>query len=267
VAPPRSGATDSFIGGRVATVRIVKARNASAMTLDGTRTYVVGKAHVAIIDPGPADQKHLIAVYKHVGAAPVSAILLTHTHPDHAAGAELFAHNFDAPVLAFDYDNLSDRDVIKTDAGNLVALQTPGHTRDSFTFWFETERAMFVGDMMMGGMDTALVAHPEGDLQRYINSLNRIGDYDPEVLYPAHGVPFDDPRVAIERYILHRQERIEQVLRAIESGATTADAIIEKVYGPELDAALREYVTGAIGAYVEYLRVTRRLPESFAETP
>lgn len=248
-------------------IRYVRARNASAMTLDGTRTYIIGKSRVVIIDPGPADQKHLIACYKQIGAAPVSAVMLTHTHPDHAAGAELFAENFDAPVLAYDYDNLSDGDVVKTDAGDVLGIQTPGHTRDSFSFWLESERALFVGDLMMGGMETSLVAHPEGDLNRYMQSLRKLEGYEAEVLYPAHGTPFDDPRAAIEKYTRHREQRVEQVLRAIDGGAATADAIIEHVYGSGLDPALREYVAGAVDAYIEYLRETRRLPASFTAQP
>lgn len=248
-------------------IRYVRARNASAMTMDGTRTYIVGKARVVIIDPGPADQKHLIACYKLIGAAPVSAVLLTHTHPDHAAGAELFAENFDAPVLAFEYDNLSDGDAVKTDAGDVVAVQTPGHTRDSFSFWLAAEHAMFVGDLLMGGMETSLVAHPEGDLRRYMASLEKVRGFKPEVLYPTHGIPFDDPQDAISRYVAHREERVNQVLRAIDNGAHTPDAIIDHVYGASLDPSLREHVVGAVDAYIEFLRESRRLPESFTVEP
>ena len=62
-------------------IRSVTAANPSAMTLDGTRTHILGNKRVLIIDHGPKDKKHLKAVFGVVGATPVNAILLTHTHP------------------------------------------------------------------------------------------------------------------------------------------------------------------------------------------
>ncbi|HEX9106523.1 MAG TPA: hypothetical protein VF832_04835, partial [Longimicrobiales bacterium] len=58
--------------------RAIRAPNASPLTLDGTRTYLVGSRRVAIIDPGPALPAHLAAVASAVGDARVVAILVTH---------------------------------------------------------------------------------------------------------------------------------------------------------------------------------------------
>ena len=57
----------------------VRAPNPSPLTLDGTNTYVVA-GHV--VDPGPADERHLDAVL--AVAERIEAVVLTHTHPDHA---------------------------------------------------------------------------------------------------------------------------------------------------------------------------------------
>ena len=62
-------------------------RNPGPMTLDGTNTWVLrapGRAGCVVVDPGPLDEGHLRAVAAH---GPVSAVLLTHGHPDHVEGA------------------------------------------------------------------------------------------------------------------------------------------------------------------------------------
>ena len=40
-------------------IRRVIAKNPSPFTLHGTGTYILGSGNVAVIDPGPADEKHI----------------------------------------------------------------------------------------------------------------------------------------------------------------------------------------------------------------
>ncbi|MDB4947553.1 MAG: beta-lactamase domain protein [Gemmatimonadetes bacterium] len=78
--------------------RTLLAPNPSPMTLDGTRTFIVGRRRPVVIDPGPDDAAHLDAIERALdGVAPV-AILLTHAHPDHAEAAPALRHRTGAPV-------------------------------------------------------------------------------------------------------------------------------------------------------------------------
>lgn len=232
------------------------------MTLDGTRTYLIGRERVAIIDPGPRLADHIHAVAEAVGSGVVAGILLTHAHPDHAEGADALAARLSAPVRSGTARTLRNGDVIATDAGELTALATPGHTPDHFSFWWAAQQAVFCGDLLMGGMDTALVARPEGDLAHYLASLGKLKSLRPRVLYPAHGEPFDDPDAAIARYIAHREERIEQVVEGLKDGPLSADALLEQVYGVSLDPRLRHYAETAIEAYLAYLHDQKKVRES-----
>lgn len=235
-------------------VRWIRADNPSPMTLDGTRTYIIGAARVAIIDPGPLLPAHLDAIAAAVGERATAVILITHSHPDHNEGAAALAARLRAEI-----DEARDGHAIDTDAGDLLALATPGHTPDHMSFLLESQRAVFCGDLMTGGMDTALVAPPEGNLREYLHSLERIRALNPAVIHPAHGPSFHEPQVTIDRYVHHRMERIEQVVSALAQGPSSAEALVDKVYGPQLDRRLRRYAESAVEAYLAYLAAGGRV--------
>jgi glyoxylase-like metal-dependent hydrolase (beta-lactamase superfamily II) len=68
-------------------VRRLVAPNPSPFTFNGTCSYIVGEGRVAIVDPGPDDDRHLEALLKAVDGERVETILITHTHRDHSRGA------------------------------------------------------------------------------------------------------------------------------------------------------------------------------------
>jgi glyoxylase-like metal-dependent hydrolase (beta-lactamase superfamily II) len=242
-------------------LRALLAPNPSPMTLDGTRTWLVGRARVVVIDPGPDLPLHRTHILDEIGDGAVAAILLTHTHPDHAAGADALARATGAPVRSHAAGTLADGVRIATDGGEIVALVTPGHTPDHVAFHWPAEGAVFCGDLMMGGLDTALVAAPEGDLGAYLASLERIRALAPRVIHPAHGPSFDEPLAAIDAYVAHRSAREAQVMRAVADGARSADDVVGRVYGSALEPALRAAARAAVVAYLEHLRATGRIAE------
>jgi glyoxylase-like metal-dependent hydrolase (beta-lactamase superfamily II) len=251
-------------------IRTLFAPNPSAMTLDGTRTHIVGRRHVAIIDPGPASPVHIDAIVDAVrgadhGVASNAVVLLTHTHPDHAAGAAAVADRLGAEVRAAAHGSLDEGDTVGTDAGAIVTMLTPGHTPDHASFWLPDHATVFCGDLMMGGLDTALVAPPEGNLREYLDSLDRVRALRPGRILPAHGPPFDDAVAAIGRYIDHRLTRCEQVANALaERAPLSTREIADRVYGGEVPEDLREAAVLAVVAYLEYLEQNERVTSTAA---
>ena len=77
----------------------VLAPNPGLFTLEGTNTWVIGREPSLVVDPGPDDAGHILAVLDE--AEPVAAILITHRHPDHAPGARRLADASRAPVYAY----------------------------------------------------------------------------------------------------------------------------------------------------------------------
>jgi glyoxylase-like metal-dependent hydrolase (beta-lactamase superfamily II) len=241
--------------------RAILAPNASAMTMDGTITYLVGERVVAIIDPGSAADAHLDAIAAAVDGADSITILLTHDHPDHAGGADPLATRLNAPVLGAAAGTLRDGQIVPTDQGELVALATPGHAPDHMSIHWPAESAIFCGDLMMGGLDTAVVAAPEGDVGAYLASLERLRGLLPAVIYPAHGPAFTDPEEALDRYVAHRVRRQAEVVEAVAAGARSAAEIADRVYGPHLEPGLRAFAVAAVEAYLAHLRRSGRLDE------
>lgn len=235
------------------------APNASPMTMDGTITYVVGRGIVAIIDPGSADPSHLDTLADIAGEARRAVIIVTHDHPDHSTGARELAERTGAALLGGPAGpGPADGASVETDEGELVIVRTPGHAPDHISLHWPAASAIFCGDLMMGGLDTAVVAAPEGELGAYLDSLERLRSLDASVIYPAHGPPFTNPDEAIDRYVEHRQDRLRQVQAALDDGARDITTITDRIHGGSLSSGLRPFAEAAVEAYVAYLRATGR---------
>lgn len=266
-------------------LRAVEAGNAGLFALGGTRTFVVGEGRVAVVDPGPDDPAHLDAVAREVGGAKEGVILLTHRHPDHAAGAPGLAERTGFAVRARTGGDapLRDDEEIATDAGPLRVVSTPGHSRDHAAFFLPRTRTLLVGDLLLGEGDTTWVGEYPGCVADYLGSLDRIEALGARRLLPAHGPPLEDPAGAIARFRRHRLARIEQVARVLERAEGGAEEtpeaareqppgsgageppgpgteegvrrLVEAVYGPDLPEGLRTAAAWSIRAILEHLGV------------
>lgn len=236
-------------------VALVLAPNAGPMTLDGTNTWVLAAADGAVVlDPGPDDEAHLDRVRTTAErlAGGVALVVLTHHHPDHAAGAPALAATTGAPVTAVDpalclrAEPLVDGQRLP---GGARVLLTPGHTADSACL--DIEEAVLTGDTILG-RGTTVVEAPGGELAAYLRSLERLAGLGPRTLLPGHGpVRADLTRVATELHD-HRLARVAQVRAALEEGARTADEVVDRVY-PGLEPALRPAALRSTEAAFAYL--------------
>jgi glyoxylase-like metal-dependent hydrolase (beta-lactamase superfamily II) len=219
-------------------VRIL-APNPGPFTLEGTNTWVVGRDPAIVIDPGPDDAGHLLAVID--AAEPVEAILLTHQHPDHAPGAERLAETARAPVYAFrpqgEERRLRDGDLLEAGTVGVRALHTPGHTPDHVTFFVEEEGMLFTGDAVLG-RGTSIVDPPEGDMAAYMRSLRRMVELQPRTIYPGHGPVVFDAGGRLEYYQSHRAQREEQVVAALEGGRATPEEMVPEIYGEDVSPSM-----------------------------
>ncbi|MET8474322.1 MBL fold metallo-hydrolase [Streptomyces sp. NPDC006422] len=245
----------------------VLAPNPSAMTLDGTNTWIVAEPDsdlAVVIDPGPLDDEHLrnvMGVAEKAGKR-IALTLLTHGHPDHAEGAGRFAELTGTKVRALDPalrlgdEGLAAGDVITTGGMELRVVPTPGHTADSLCFHLPADRAVLTGDTVLG-RGTTVVAHPDGRLGDYLDSLRRLQsltvDDGVHTVLPGHGPVLEDAQGAVEFYLAHRAGRLAQVETAVENGYVSAPDVVAHVYA-DVDRSLWPAAELSVRAQLEYLR-------------
>jgi glyoxylase-like metal-dependent hydrolase (beta-lactamase superfamily II) len=213
----------------------VVAPNPGPYTGPGTNTWIVDAGPVvAVIDPGPDDDRHLAALNRRLAGRTVGVVLVTHGHPDHLPLAERFARPHRASVRR--YPELGDNDIVRVGSTNIAAIFTPGHSADHLCFWIAEARMLFTGDLVLG-QGSSMVTYPEGDVAAYLRSLDRIAGLEPLILFPGHWDPVDDAMGKIDEYRRHRLEREAQVLAEVRRGRGTAPELTGRVYG-QLDEKL-----------------------------
>jgi len=238
---PEPGRVDEVAPG----VRRLTAPNPGLMTGPGTNTYLVGRTDPVVVDPGPADAHHtaaLLAAVEPLGS--LRAIVVTHTHLDHAPGAAALAAATGAPVIGFGPAENFDPDERVSEGwmlpcpapgGDLTlrALHTPGHASDHLCWLVEEHALLLTGDHVMHG-STVVIRPPDGDLHQYLDSLARVRDEVPAVrtLGPGHGRLMDHVPDVVDALIAHRLGRHARAAAALSArGAGTVDELLPEVYG------------------------------------
>jgi glyoxylase-like metal-dependent hydrolase (beta-lactamase superfamily II) len=238
-----------------ATAGVVLAPNPGPMTLEGTNTWVLRAADseaCIVIDPGPLDEGHLAAV---AACGPVAVVLLTHGHYDHSEGAARFAELTGASVRALDplmrlgSEGLEDGDVVAAAGLELRVVATPGHSSDSLCFTLPD--AVLTGDTILG-RGTTVVAHPDGVLADYLESLRRLQEMGDRTVLPGHGPELISAGDAASMYLAHREMRLEQVRAAVAAGAVTPREVVEIVYA-DVDRSVWFAAELSVAAQLAYL--------------
>ena len=257
----------SWTGGSFgAHAQCVVADNASVMTLDGTNTWVLREhdgGRSVVVDPGPLDEAHLAAAL--AAAGDVVSVLLTHHHLDHSEGARRFAELAGCGVRALDpayrfgAEGLHDGDVVAVGDLEIEVVATPGHTGDSLSFLVRSDQAVLTGDTVLG-RGTTVVAHPDGQLGAYLDSLGRLhrlaAEHEVATIWPGHGPVIDDALAVLDHYLAHRRERLEQVREALRTldphRNDVARAVVEVVYA-DVDPVLWGAAELSVRAQLAYL--------------
>jgi glyoxylase-like metal-dependent hydrolase (beta-lactamase superfamily II) len=238
---------------------VLLASNPSPMTLDGTNTWLLrtpGAESCLVIDPGPNDPEHLRAVV--AAAGEVTEILLTHGHLDHSAGAAALRALTRAPVRALDPaqrlggEGLGESDVVAAAGVEVRVLATPGHTADSLCF--AVGDAVLTGDTVLG-RGTTVVAHPDGRLADYLDSLRRLHELGTRAVLPGHGPELPDLAAITSAYLAHREERLEQIRAALtQLGSEAAAMDVVRIVYADVDPVLWPAAELSVRAQLEYLR-------------
>jgi glyoxylase-like metal-dependent hydrolase (beta-lactamase superfamily II) len=258
-------------------VRRLLCNNPGPFTFKGTVSYIVGRDHVAVIDPGPLDEAHIKALLDAVRGETVTHILVTHTHRDHspaaarikaATGAQTLGegphraarelHMDEAPRLDASGDRefhpdttLANGDVVAGDGWRLEAVATPGHTANHMAFALKDSEILFSGDHVMA-WSTPVVAPPDGAMSDYMASLEKLV-HRPETIYlPGHGGAVKNAPRFVESYIRHRRGREQSILERLAESEADIPTLVQGIY-VGLDPRLARAAGLSVFAHLEDL--------------
>lgn len=224
-------------------VRRITAPNPGVMTGPGTNTYLVGDDELMLIDPGPELDAHRDVLLKTVGDR-LRRILCTHTHRDHSPLARAIKAATGAEVLGFGMTPddgrqdeafvpdraLRDGDVVDCGRFRLRAVHTPGHASNHLCYLLEDQGLLFTGDHVMQG-STVVISPPDGDMQDYFDSLQRLLVLPVTAFAPGHGHVITTPQDEVRRLVAHRLKREEKIFAALKAaGPVTLEVLVRSAY-------------------------------------
>ena len=247
-----------------------------AMHPGGTQIYFVGdpSESMVVIDSGEPYRfwtRQIMDYWAELGRPPIDSILITHGHGDHIGGLDRLQEVFDCPVRC--HPKLAPRLQHTLGGGSVQALRanetvtsgggvtlrplfTPGHEDDHVCYFLRPDRVLFSGDNLLGNSSSSV-----RNLKQYMNSLGRMARTRPLVVCPGHGNTIIRGQQRIQQQITHRLSREDQVLAALDAGASTVDEIVTAVYPRNLRRSLRAAAGRNVRTHLEKLRQENRVIE------
>ncbi len=242
-----------------------------------TNCYVFGEppGPRLAVDPSPADDAEYERLCATLEELQVDQLLITHHHPDHYQHAERLARRYGWPMLmsgrtaerirarrgASFFDGielrlLSDGQAVGHWLGKpVLVLAVPGHDDGQIALMPETREWCIVGDLIQG-IGTVVIASPEGNMQQYFESLQRIIDLAPLAIFPSHGSGLATT-FRLEETLRHRRAREEQVLQLHRTGHSV-DQMLAAIY-TQIPPGLLPYARKNIESHLDKLRDEGRL--------
>lgn len=147
--------------------------------LDENCYILIKNGSCLIVDPGDEYNK----IKDEIGENKVLGVLITHSHFDHIGALRNFLVK--RSIKIFKRSNLEEKEYT-IGSFKFKCIHTPGHSKDSVTFYFEDEKIMFIGDFIFKD-SIGRVDLPGGDSKEMKASIEKILQYDNDiVIYPGH---------------------------------------------------------------------------------
>lgn len=196
-----------------------------------TNAFVIGDKNKGrvVVDPAPKDENELNKFLHSVKNLELEGVFLTHHHLDHNEQVNKTASSLNIPVKmgrdtferikkreGNDYfkklkiEFLEEGSVLNTSLGEeVVCLAVPGHDEGQLALAPRSLKWCLVGDLIQT-TGTVVIASPEGDMEKYFSSLERMIQLNPRFVLPSHGIIMGGVE-QLRRTLKHRKKREKQI--------------------------------------------------------
>jgi ribonuclease/clavin/mitogillin len=235
-----------------------------------TNAFVLGDEKVVLIDPAPRDARELEKFLYTIKYFNIREVFLTHHHIDHCDQANTIALELNVPIsMSKDTQVLikkkhsesyfekldvliySEGDVLTTSNGEEIILyETPGHDKGQLGLAPRSLNWFIVGDLIQG-IGTVVIPEEEGDMEDYMNSLERVIKLSPRYILPSHGLALGGTS-ALTNALEHRRMRENQMIKLSKDGKNLEE-MLESIY-PELKDSLKPYAMMNIKSHLKKLK-------------
>jgi glyoxylase-like metal-dependent hydrolase (beta-lactamase superfamily II) len=80
------------------------------------------------------------------------------------------------------------------------------------------------------GWSTTVISPPDGDMNDYLASLEKVRARNFTTLWPTHGPPIRDVNPFVDAYRAHRMNREAQIMERLQAGDTQIADMVEVMY-------------------------------------
>ncbi|MGB9628779.1 MAG: MBL fold metallo-hydrolase [Thermodesulfobacteriota bacterium] len=194
-------------------------------------TYLIRGEVTLLIDPGHS--RHVPNLFRQmekdgISQEEIRLILLTHSHPDHLEGLELFLNKsvrismaqeeeryllesgkylfemMGQPIPKFRIDFYLKEGVLHLGEKIFEIYKTPGHSPGSLSIYWPEQKVLFTGDVLFYG-GIGRTDFLEGDSKLLMRSIERLSQLDIELLLPGHGEVVMGKEMVIQNFEFIRQ--------------------------------------------------------------
>lgn len=229
-----------------------------------------------IIDPSPRDEqeyKNFLKTLSHFEKP--KKLMLTHHHPDHIQFAPELAKHFNIPMLMSEFTRdilikkkgknffnnqqvqiLKEGDTVTSWLGHKVkVIEVPGHDEGQLALMPDNKFWFIAGDLFQG-VGSVVIPKVEGDMKKYMESLKKVIEINPDVIVPSHGIPIGSTFV-LKKLLKHREKRLEQVRKLYAQNKTPLE-MRDEIYIELTNPVLKELAIENIEKNIELIESEKR---------
>ncbi len=141
---------------------------------------------------------------------------------------------------------------------NLKAIHTPGHTLGSCCFYEPKRKILFTGDTLFPPslrtpLPGPLFGDPDGRMDVYLSSLQRLETLDVETVCPGHGEPFQGYMERIKETFDYYRGLTQKVVETVSETPFLSATELAASLMPDADDYVRFILTGEISEILSML--------------